>query len=299
MAMAGIARKGLCRLTRPGVFVCHSSPSYPPRSPTEVTFRRDFQHSLRRGSRASLLLTERSVALGSSSMGSLSSSLAESPQNSVAPPQRSKRYQEILEAAFEEFAANGYESTRLDDVANRAGIAKGTIYLYFKNKELLFRTVLQDQIGHIVRDCQEYAQESSIPTEDLIRELLSQQYSHLVQDPKACSIVRLLIAESRKFPQLADIYYDDVVLPRVSALRFILEKRGSGAESKQFSISEFPQILLAPGILAVLWSLIFADRHPLNFQAYKEAHLQLVLNALRGPSEWPSTVKMAEEQEVP
>ena len=233
-------------------------------------------------------------------MVSLSSSPAESRRNSIAMvPRKRKRCREILEAAFEEFAANGYESTRLDDVANRAGIAKGTIYLYFKNKELLFRAVLRDQIAHIVRDFQEYAQKSSLSTEDLIRELLSRQYSDFVHNPKARSIVRLLIAESRKFPQLADIYYDDVVLPGVSTLRFILEKRGSLADSQQASISEFPQILLAPGILAVLWSLIFGDRHPLNLKAYKEAHLQFVLGALRGPSEPASTVKMPEEQVVP
>ena len=198
---------------------------------------------------------------------------------------KTQRSQAILDAAFEEFAEKGYESTRLEDVAHRAGIAKGTVYLYFKNKEALFRAVLRDQITHVLSDFEGYAQKSSRSADDLIRELLSRQYSQLVQNAKARSIVRLLIAESRKFPQLSEIYYNDMIAPGIRTIRLILEKASSSGEFHRTAIAEFPQLLLAPGVVAVLWSLLFGTRHPLDLERYREAHLQFVLSALHSDSE--------------
>ena len=218
-------------------------------------------------------------------MHSPHSSAVMTPLKTTRPqPWKEQRHQQILDAAFEEFAERGYESTRLDDVAKRAGIAKGTIYLYFKNKELLFRAVLRDQITHVLTDFAEYAENSSSSPEDLIRELLVRQYSELVGNVKARSIIRLLISESRKFPQLAEIYYNDIVLPGLSTIRQILERRAGTGQRESRNLTTFPQILIAPAILAVLWSLLFGDRHPLDVEAYREAHLQFVLSGLRGNS---------------
>jgi AcrR family transcriptional regulator len=215
-------------------------------------------------------------------------------------PNKRLRHQQILDAAFEEFSARGYEAARLDDVAKRAGIAKGTIYLYFKNKELLFRAVLRDLITHVVEDLEELVQKFTGSAEDLIRELLSRQYSQVVGNAKARSILRLLISESRNFPQLAEIYYRDVILPGISALRLILEKGASSSEFAQTNIAEFPQILIAPGVLAVVWSLILGERHPLDLEGYKEAHLQFVLAGLRGTgrSATSATVESAARREA-
>lgn len=220
------------------------------------------------------------------------------PPSSLTAPsletdsRKSERHREILDAAFEEFAEKGYESTRLDDVAGRAGIAKGTVYLYFRNKEALFRAVLRDQITHVLGDFEEYAQQSLRCADDLIRELLSRQYSELVQNGKARAIVRLLIAESRKFPHLSEIYYDDMIAPGIRTIRLILEKATSSGEFRRTAIADFPQFLLAPGVLAVMWSLLFDDRHPLDLARYKEAHLQFVLSALHSGSE-PISVPVA------
>jgi AcrR family transcriptional regulator len=219
--------------------------------------------------------------------------------SSRVEPRKRERHLEILDAAFEEFAQKGYESTRLDDVANRAGIAKGTVYLYFKNKETLFRAVLRDQITHVLGDFEAYAQKSSGSADDLIRELLSRQYSELVQNAKARSIVRLLIAESRKFPQLSEMYYDDMIAPGIRTIRLILEKASSSGEFPPGAGAEFPQLLLAPGVLAVLWSLLFGDRHPLDLERYKEAHLQFVLSALRGNVQLKTAAKVGGKQESP
>ena len=112
------------------------------------------------------------------------------------------RQEEILAAALEEFGANGYAAARLEDVATRAGIAKGTIYLYFRDKERLFRAVVRSLIQKRI---DALTGTFSGSAEELLREMLSQMYQ-VVRNAKARSIVRMLIAESGKFPQLADIY---------------------------------------------------------------------------------------------
>lgn len=225
------------------------------------------------------------------------------PSRSVAraQPKNPSRHRQILDAALEEFSAKGYASARLDDVAKRAGIAKGTIYLYFKNKELLFRAVLRDLITQVFEDFEQYVRKSSSSTEELIRELISRQYAQLVASEKARSMFRLLISEGHHFPQLSEMYYREIILPGISTIRLILEKGAPPAESHPFSVVEFPQILISPGVLAIVWSLILNDRHPLPLEIYQEAHLQFVLAALRGA--WRSAAQPAAEstarQEAP
>jgi AcrR family transcriptional regulator len=187
------------------------------------------------------------------------------------------RQEEILAAALEEFGANGYAATRLEDVAKRAGIAKGTIYLYFRDKERLFgvvvRTLIQKRIDALTGML-------SGSAEELLRELLSQMY-RVVRNPKARSIVRMLIAESGKFPQLADIYHREVIGRGLNRVRRVLKKGVATGEFQQTKAAQFPQILVAPGVLAILWQLLHGERHRLDLDAYSKAHLEFVLNSLR------------------
>jgi AcrR family transcriptional regulator len=194
---------------------------------------------------------------------------------------REQRPQEILAAAFEEFAANGYAATRLEDVAKRGGIAKGTIYLYFKDKQGLFRAVVRDLIHPVLDTLAAFVRASSGPAEELLRELLSRHYAQVVRKKRARAILRLLIAESGKFPQLSDIFHREIIAPGVTALRLVLEKGVASGEFRKTKVRDFPQILVAPGVLAALWMLILGARHRLDLGAYMSAHMEFVFNALR------------------
>src|ERR1019366_8073803 len=156
------------------------------------------------------------------------------------------RQEEILAAAFEVFAAKGYAEARLDDAAGRAGIAKGTIYLYFKNKELLFRAVLRNLIHHSFTDLEVFVREFPGTAEELLRKVLSRQYAELVKNTKARSMFRLLIAESHKFPQLSDVYFSEVIAPGVTAMRILMEKGVASGEFRETKIVEYPQVLAGP-----------------------------------------------------
>jgi AcrR family transcriptional regulator len=196
--------------------------------------------------------------------------------------QKMQRQEEILAAAFHVFAAHGYEATRIDEVARQAGIAKGTIYLYFRDKEQLFRAVVH---GLVQMKFDAIAGSLQGTAEQLVHELLSRMYSQVVRNEKVRSIVRLLIAESGRFPQLAEIYHREIIAPGMKAIRQVLLRGIASGEFRKTAAVDFPQLLAAPGVLAIAWRLLHGERHQLNLDAYRKAHLEFILNSLRGQAD--------------
>jgi AcrR family transcriptional regulator len=192
--------------------------------------------------------------------------------------QKAQRQEEILKAAFDVFAAHGFEAARIDDVARQAGIAKGTIYLYFRDKEQLFRAVVRS----LVQKRFDAIAERFVGTaEQLLRELLSRMYGQIVRNDKVCAIVRLLIAEGGRFPQLTEIYHREIIAPGMKAIRQVLTQGIASGEFHETAAVEFPQLLAAPGVLAIVWKVLHGRRHRLDLDAYSKAHLQFLLDSLR------------------
>ena len=205
------------------------------------------------------------------------------PKNASRRGRRAKegRPQEILAAAFEEFAAHGYAASRVEDVAQRGGIAKGTIYLYFKDKEGLFRAVVRSMIRPVFDRLIPFVENFSGSAEALLCELQARHYAHVVRNAKARAILRLLIAEGGKFPQLSDIFYREIIEPGVTALRQVLEKGEASGEFRKSKVKDFPQILVAPGVLAVVWNLILGAHYRLDLDSYMSAHREFMLHSLK------------------
>jgi len=197
---------------------------------------------------------------------------------------KTPRQRQIRSAAFEEFAANGYAAARLDRVAHRARIAKGTIYLYFPSKSRLFQAVVRSLIQPVPDDFESTVAASSASASQLLADFIARQYSSLVGNRKAREIVRLLIAESGKFPELSELYRREVIEPGMRAIRLLIEKGIASGEFRQSRVHEFPQIVAAPAILAVVWTLIFGSHFSLDFEAYRDAHVQFVTAGLRSAS---------------
>jgi AcrR family transcriptional regulator len=192
--------------------------------------------------------------------------------------QKLRRQEEILTAAFEVFAAHGYEAARIDDVARQAGIAKGTIYLYFRDKEQLFRAMVRSLVQ---KRFDAIAGSFQGTGEQLLRELHSRMYSQVVRNEKVRSIVRLLIAEGGRFPQLAEIYHREIVAPGMKAVRQALLRGIAAGEFRKTAAVKFPQLLAAPGVLAIAWRLLHGERHRLDLDAYSKAHWEFGLEILR------------------
>jgi len=193
---------------------------------------------------------------------------------------KAERPKEILEAAFEEFSRNGYAATTLDQVAERAGVTKGTIYVYFENKEHLFISMVQELTQATLDPVRDMFERHEGSTAELLRAQFSFIYQHIVEDRRRREVVRMLIAEAPRFPALADRYHDEIHRPCIELLKQAIQRGINRGEIRPSAVIDCPQVIIAPIALVDLWMMMFDDRHPLDLKAYFDAHLDLVLNGL-------------------
>lgn len=210
---------------------------------------------------------------------------AKTPASSdrAAPPRPSKRTvgaterrAAIVAAGLDEFTAKGFAATRLDDVARRAGVAKGTIYLHFKDKEALFQELVRTALGPlIVRIANPVIGSGSARA---AIEALAETFAREVIGTRRADIVRMIISEGTRFPQLADFYYREVVAHGVSGMRKLIEYGIARGEIRNAGLADFPQLLVAPMMVAVIWQGLFGKHAPLDVAAMLRVHLDLIFN---------------------
>jgi len=186
----------------------------------------------------------------------------------------------IIEAAMDEFIARGFAATRLDDVAKRAGVAKGTIYLHFKDKEALFEELIRTAIVPLVSRLVEGRPPAGASVRDMIEGFAS-AFIHDVVTTRRGDIVRLIVAEGPRFPDIADFYYREVVSRGLGGMRALIELGVARGEIKQNNLARFPQILVAPAIVAVIWQSLFSRHAPLDANEMFRVHLDLIFGERR------------------
>ena len=185
----------------------------------------------------------------------------------------------IVEAAMEEFIARGFAATRLDDIAKRAGVAKGTIYLHFKDKESMFEELVRIVIVPVV------ARLTALPpptgsVRDLVEAFASNFLKEVIGTRRG-DLVRLIVAEGPRFPAVADFYYREVVSRGIAAMRALIELGIARGEIRQKDLARYPQILVAPAMIAVIWQSLFARHAPLDAQEMLRVHLDLIFGERR------------------
>jgi AcrR family transcriptional regulator len=198
----------------------------------------------------------------------------------VRARRKAERPGEILEAAFEEFVQKGYAATRLEDVAARAGVTKGTIYFYFENKESVFVAMVRELSQPVHIQAEEFVASNQATAPDFLRAYLRLLYRIIATDPRAREVLRLLIAEAGRFPELIDEHYRNFMGPAVERLRQALAEGAAKGEIRQSPALEFPELLLAPSLSLNIWMLLFSDRKPLDLDRHFEASVDLLLNGL-------------------
>jgi len=186
----------------------------------------------------------------------------------------------IIEAAMDEFIARGFAATRLDDVAKRADVAKGTIYLHFKDKEALFEELIRTAIVPLVSRLTAPPSVAGAPVRDMI-EGFATAFIHDVVTTRRGDIVRLIVAEGPRFPEIADFYYREVVSRGLAGMRALIEIGVARGEIKQKNLARFPQILVAPAIVAVIWQSLFSRHAPLDANEMFRVHLDLIFGERR------------------
>jgi AcrR family transcriptional regulator len=185
------------------------------------------------------------------------------------------RREAILAAALDEFSARGFAAARLDDVAQRAGVAKGTIYLHFRDKERLFQELIRAELKPFA-DRIEAAFKVDLPMRQLAG-LLIEAFMTQVFATRRKDVVRLILSEGPRFPKLAEFYYRELLSRVIAALRGRLRRALDQGEIRSEALVHFPQLLAAPVLVAIIWDALFERFEPLDTRAMLRAHFDLAL----------------------
>ena len=188
-------------------------------------------------------------------------------------PQPGKR-EAILSAALEEFSARGFAAARLEDVARRAGVAKGTIYLYFRDKETLFQELVRAELSPVVTAL-EAAQVADMPLRAVADRLVT-IFAREIFTSHRKDVIRLVLTEGARFPAISEFYYREVVEKVMKVLRTLAQRAVERGELPNDSLVRFPQLLGAPGIVAIIWSGLFDRWVKIDVEDFMRAYLDLI-----------------------
>ena len=165
---------------------------------------------------------------------------------------------EILDAALDVFRERGFSAARLEDVAKRAGISKGTLYLYFPGKEALFKALVRESILPNIARAEAFAREHRGSPAQLLAQLLTGLGLQISGDDRLSAFPKLIVAEAGNFPELARFYLSQVIR---RALRLIVQILKRGVAAGEFAPMNYPataRLAVAPIVFLALWRHSFA-----------------------------------------
>ncbi len=171
----------------------------------------------------------------------------------ATPRQRRKetRPQELLDAALELFVEKGFAATRSEEVAQRAGVSKGTLYLYYPSKQELFKAVIRHNLSNLIAEGQEVAAQFEGTSSELLTLLIGVWWERVGNTP-AAGIHKVIIAEVRNFPDLAQFYTDEVIAPADQLFSFAVQRGIDRGEFRPLPAHEVALALIAPIIFLAL-----------------------------------------------
>jgi AcrR family transcriptional regulator len=161
------------------------------------------------------------------------------------------RPQELLDAALELFVEKGFAATRAEEVAQRAGVSKGTLYLYYPSKEELFKAVVRQNLGSLIAEGREIVAQFQGTSGDLLVKMMQTWWTR-VGNTRAAGIHKIILAEVRNFPELAQFYADEVIVPADELFCSAVQRGITRGEFRELPLHETAQALMAPMIFLAL-----------------------------------------------
>jgi AcrR family transcriptional regulator len=191
------------------------------------------------------------------------------------------RPEEIVEAALELFVEKGFSATRMDEVARKAGISKGTLYLYFDSKESIFHAVVQNIISPMIDEVEIVVSRHKGPAAELLKELM-RGWWQTTQDSPLAAVPKLMISEAGNFPEMARFYIDNVFKRVRNLLEQVIRTGINSGEFRHVQVRTAARLLMAPVIQAHLWVHSFTPYDdPQDWESYMDLHLQLFMHGLK------------------
>lgn len=188
------------------------------------------------------------------------------------------RPREICAAALDVFAEKGFAAARLDEIARRAGVSKGTLYLYFEDKADLFRAVVRDTIAPNIDLVRTMIEGVDLPFADVIRMFLP-RFAALTAQVRIGAVAKMVIGESRNFPELAKVWHDEVVSKALGLIAGLIERAQAKGEVRAGDSRLYAFSLMGPMLMGVLWreTLEPAGGASLDLEALAKQHAETIL----------------------
>jgi AcrR family transcriptional regulator len=194
---------------------------------------------------------------------------------------KSARPQEILDAALACFAEKGFAAARMDDIAERAGVTKGTIYLYFENKDAVFKALVRESIGaqiaHVIESIRAYEGSSR----DLLRNAVT-MIAHFAATSDRVVLPKIIVAEVGNFPELARFYREEIIDKGLGAMTSVIARGVERGEFRDVNPDHVARMMIAPILLSIFWRTTFAqfDSEPYDYLAFLKSHLDILLRGI-------------------
>jgi len=194
---------------------------------------------------------------------------------------KQERPAEILDAALKVFAQKGFAAARMDDIAKEAGVTKGTIYLYFENKEAVFKSLVRESVGATIATVTAAAQAQEGSARLLLRMVLTRVAQLLVESDRVV-LPKIVIGESRNFPWLAEFYRFEIIEKGLQLMMSLIERGIAQGEFRALPAHHVARLCVAPVLLGAIWRVTFAhlDAEPYDYNGLIETHLDVLFRGL-------------------
>ncbi len=202
-----------------------------------------------------------------------------------------ERPQELLDAALAVFVERGFAAARLEEVAKRAGVSKGTVYLYYAGKEALLKALVQSAIVPQLEHVEALAREHSGSSRELLIKMVSAMWLGIALSPLS-GIPKLMLSEAGNFPELARFFLEAVIQRHWALLRRVMEEGMASGEFRPLPADLAVRIFVAPMMMAVFWKHSFMplEETPLDFDRYFAVALDMSLAGIAAPATNPKGI---------
>lgn len=207
---------------------------------------------------------------------------AQAKTNKSWTRRKAARPGEILDAALKIFAEKGFAGARMEDIAARAGVTKGTIYLYFPGKEDVFKTLVREMIGKALADAKKTLGSFPGGPRDRLLLLLRAVAAFMQSDSRLVALPKIIIAESGNFPELARFWREEVIDKVVVLIEQALLEGADKGQFRPLPVAYTAKLCVAPIMLGVIWRATFAhfDPREFDFDAYLSTHIDVLMHGL-------------------
>jgi len=194
---------------------------------------------------------------------------------------KEKRRQRLLEAALDEFFEKGFAAARMDDIAERAGLSKGSLYLYFKSKEDLFEALVDNLAGPKLDRIEKIA--TRIPSLKLALWAFARYAPKVIRESDMPRLMKVLVGECQTFPDIVATYRRKTIDRLLGALTTMLSNASARGEAAIDDPALTARLVVAPVVLSGIWQAVFAasDAEPIDLDALFAMHVRFLLKALQ------------------